>query len=45
MLRRFRFWLDLFVTRRELASARRNGRALLSTGRGLDTPERGVLLR
>ena len=41
---RFLMWLDLRRIYRDLAIARRNGQALLSTGRGTDTPERGTLL-
>jgi len=45
MLKRLRFWLDLQLIYRRLASAQRDGQALLCLGRGIDSPERGVLLR
>lgn len=41
----FRLWLDTVAIRLQLSKARRRGRALLCLSRGLDTPERGVLLR
>lgn len=45
IVRRVRWWLDMRRVRRDLARARAAGQVLLSTGRGLDSPERGVLLR